>query len=50
MDEYDRERAHRHARESAHKMYDHHYGGRDNYDPSYDRPQYIEKYGNHDNY
>lgn len=48
MDEYDRERHKHEARESAHNMYDEHYGGRgDQYDPnSMDAPDRINnRYG-----
>ena len=49
MDEYDRERAHRQAKEKAHQMYEQHYeqdqqAGQ--YDPNqYDRPDRIQNYG-----
>ncbi|KAL8658159.1 MAG: hypothetical protein Q9202_007625 [Teloschistes flavicans] len=46
MDEYDRERAKHHARESAENMYDEHYvrgQGADEYNPgNYDPPQQLQ--------
>lgn len=45
MDEVDKVRAKRHAEESAHNMYDQHYGDQDNYDPSQmDRPDRFNNY------
>lgn len=46
MDAYDRERAHRHAKDSAERMYDDHYvqdQGADQYDPNrYGRPGRLD--------
>ena len=48
MDEYDKVQAHRHAKESAEKMYDEHYiddQGADQYDPNqYERPPRFNNY------
>lgn len=40
----DRERAKRHAKENAERMYDQHYGQYDQYDPSYDAPSALNRY------
>uniref|UniRef100_A0A0D6QTJ0 CipC-like antibiotic response protein n=1 Tax=Araucaria cunninghamii TaxID=56994 RepID=A0A0D6QTJ0_ARACU len=41
MDEYDRERAKHHAKQSAERMYDDHYRDADQYDPNqYDGPNF----------
>lgn len=38
----DREEAKRQAKKNAEEMYDSHYGGQDQYDPSRDAPGHIE--------
>jgi len=40
-DYIDREKAKRQAKQNAEQLYDQHYGGEDQYDPSYGRPQHI---------
>jgi len=50
MDFYDKEKAQRQAKESAHNMYDQHYSNAEQYDPNqYDRPQQLQGRGR-DNY
>lgn len=49
MDEYDRERAKHQAKENTQNMYDQHYGGQDQYDPSYGPPRDIQQqFGGYD--
>ena len=47
MDEWDREKAHRQAKQNAENMYDQHYvngQGADNYDPNqYDPPRHFRR-------
>ncbi|KAH8808706.1 hypothetical protein F5884DRAFT_858228 [Xylogone sp. PMI_703] len=42
----DREKAKRHARENAERMYDEHHGRRDEYNPEYERHERMERRDN----
>lgn len=46
LDYIDAEKAKHHAKKQAEQLYDDHYGGQDQYNPNYNAPPQVQKYGN----